>query len=328
MRKCSLCGGRLDRDKRCTFCGLDNTRNDEMYRHLVNQSACSDKPLTHVHEEPTQTIKQEIKLPNKIRTTKKDKNGGKAIIAVLIAVFSIGGALVELVDDMSSNFYSSGYEYIEDYDPYEYVIEDMPEDGASYSTTLSGGQYLVGVDIPVGIYTVTAQGTRYGDISIEDAKNGIYYYEWLDEDGSIEDIRLYEGASFSVSAGFTVYMETENAQECNTLSVGNFEAEEVQLQDGMVAGVDFPIGVYDIVYIPSGDEYDYGSVYWTVITEEGYEVQRDIFVDAEGETVTYQNVALPKDTVINLEDIAEEKVRLVPTEKVYQTDLNEIYRAY
>ncbi len=329
MKKCSLCGGRLDRNKKCTLCGLDNTKSDKMYDGLVNQSECSEEPLTHVHEEPNQNASQEIRLPNKVRTIKKDKNAGKAIIALMIAVFSIGGGLLELVDDLSSNYYSSGtYEFEEEYDPYEYVTEDMPVDGVSYSTTLSGGQYLVGVDIPMGTYTVTAQDGRYGDISIEDSKNGIYYYEWLDEDGSIGDIRLYEGASFSVSAGFTVYMEAENAQEYNALSVGNFEAEEVQLQDGMVAGIDFPIGVYDIVYIPSGDEYEYGNVYWTVTTEEGYEMQRGIFMSAEGEAVRYQNVALPKDTIMNLEDIGEEKVRLVPTENVYQTDLYEIYKAY
>ena len=53
MRRCSLCGGRLDLSKRCTLCGLDNTQNDEMYRHLVNRSDCADKPLTHVHAEKT-----------------------------------------------------------------------------------------------------------------------------------------------------------------------------------------------------------------------------------------------------------------------------------
>ena len=49
MVKCSLCGGNLDSKKRCTFCGLDNTKNDDMYKHLVNQNDCSNQPLTHIH---------------------------------------------------------------------------------------------------------------------------------------------------------------------------------------------------------------------------------------------------------------------------------------
>lgn len=335
MKKCSLCGGRLDRNKRCTLCGLDNTKSDEMYKDLVNQSVCSKEPLTHVHEEPTQIPQKETKLFEKVQSVKKVQsakpmiNTGKVMWAVIFAVIFLVVGLIELISDISSDYYYGGiYEYEEEYDPYEYVIEDMPEDGMSYSNTLSGGQYLVGVDIPMGTYTVTVQGTGDGDISIGDAQNSIYYYEWLDQDGSAEDIRLYEGASFTVSPGLVVSIEAENAQEYNALDVGNFLTEEVKLQDEMVAGIDFPAGVYDIVYTANTEEYDYGNVYWTVTTEEGYEVQRDIFFDTEEKTITYQNVAFPEGTVIWMENIAEESVRLVPSEKVFQTDWYEIYRAF
>lgn len=337
MKKCSLCGGKLDRNKRCTICGLDNTKSDEMYKGLVNQSVCSEEPLTHVHEEPVQIPKKEIKPFEKIQSVKNVQsakqipriNKGKGTWTVILTVIFLVVGLIELIGDISSDYYYGGiYEYEEEYDPYEYVIEDMPEDGVSYSNTLSGGQYLVGVDIPMGTYNVIVQGTGDGDISIEDAKNSIYYYEWLDQDGSAEDIRLYEGASFTVSPGLEVSIKTENAQEYNALDVGNFLTEEVKLQDEMVAGIDFPAGVYDIVYTANTEEYDYGNVYWTVTTEEGYEVQRDIFFDTEEGTITYQNVAFPEGTVIWMENIAEESVRLVPSEKVFQTDLYAIYRAF
>ena len=49
MKRCSLCGGRLDLNKKCTLCGLDNSKNDDNYKHLVNRNACEHQPLTHVH---------------------------------------------------------------------------------------------------------------------------------------------------------------------------------------------------------------------------------------------------------------------------------------
>lgn len=51
VKRCTLCGGKLDSQKRCTLCGLDNTKNDSMYKHMVNKNDCAKEPLTHVHEE-------------------------------------------------------------------------------------------------------------------------------------------------------------------------------------------------------------------------------------------------------------------------------------
>ena len=66
MKRCSLCGGRLDLNKRCTFCGLDNTQNDEQYKHLLNQSNCKHEPLTHVHTESANQDAKEENLMTKI----------------------------------------------------------------------------------------------------------------------------------------------------------------------------------------------------------------------------------------------------------------------
>ena len=50
-RTCSLCGGKLDSNRRCLECGLDNSKNDDMYKKMLKQSQCENKPLTHVHNE-------------------------------------------------------------------------------------------------------------------------------------------------------------------------------------------------------------------------------------------------------------------------------------
>jgi len=80
MKKCTLCGGTLDATKRCTFCGLDNTKNDDMYRGIINQNDCEDEPLTHVHEEPTYSRRPQVQL---------SKEQIRAIIIVIIMIIAV-----------------------------------------------------------------------------------------------------------------------------------------------------------------------------------------------------------------------------------------------
>lgn len=50
-KRCTLCGGKLNKEKRCVECGLMNDKDDSQYTHRVNQSVCDGSPLTHVHSE-------------------------------------------------------------------------------------------------------------------------------------------------------------------------------------------------------------------------------------------------------------------------------------
>ena len=81
MKKCTLCGGKLDYHKKCTFCGLDNTKNDDAYRHLLNQSACADEPLTHVHEDVPMYGKSEKKTSGQLDF--------KTVVGIIVALFTI-----------------------------------------------------------------------------------------------------------------------------------------------------------------------------------------------------------------------------------------------
>ena len=91
MKDCSLCGGKLDRNNRCTLCGLDNTKNDSMYKHMINRNECANEPLTHVHEEPqkpkvTYTYRNTPPTNQNSKQKQKKPKGCAAFIGVFIPI--------------------------------------------------------------------------------------------------------------------------------------------------------------------------------------------------------------------------------------------------
>lgn len=46
-KRCTLCGGKLNSERVCTECGLDNSRSEKYYK--INESSCDGMPLTHTH---------------------------------------------------------------------------------------------------------------------------------------------------------------------------------------------------------------------------------------------------------------------------------------
>ena len=62
-----------------------------------------------------------------------------------------------------------------DYDHYQYVTREIPKEGESADYELASGNYVAGVEIPEGIYTVTPQDD-YDTVQIDDPENSIYLY--------------------------------------------------------------------------------------------------------------------------------------------------------
>lgn len=73
-KRCTLCGGKLNAERICVECGLNNTKYQSKY--ILNQSSCDSKPLTHVHEEKKQK-KSQTENKYQYDLQKKEKNISK-----------------------------------------------------------------------------------------------------------------------------------------------------------------------------------------------------------------------------------------------------------
>lgn len=338
MKTCSLCGGKLDSNRRCTFCGLDNTKNDDMYKHLINQNDCGAGPLTHVHAAPEKKHSNHTyttpkytgqKTIHKSKTSSK-KGGVATVFGVIAIIATLGSSIFGFVENVVVDDYDYSYSVEEeiDYDPYEYVTYDLPETGMTYSVTLEPGIYHVGTHIPEGTYTAEVVQGSYGAVEIQDNANSIYLFENIgfdDEQMVATDLRLYHNGFFKVSTGVVVEIAAENVQTTELTTTQNTLTNSYVLTDEAVAEEDFPAGVYNIVYNADNGEYEYGEFRYSVPMED-YEYELSVFFDWSVGAETYHNVVLPKGTVIELEDLG--KVTLVPCPDIPALSFEEYYKLF
>ncbi len=319
-KRCTLCGSKLDRNKICTECGLDNTKNDENY--ILNRSSCDEEPLTHVHEEEP-VKKKGHKSEYRPKKAKAEKKKGKLGCLIPIIVFIMGSGILplayELVTDVTHEIISSEQIPEENnYDPYEYIAEELPETGESAGYELTSGTYIVGVHIAPGNY-VAETFDIYDAIEVRDDINSIYLYEYMDKEVNwLEDLRLYEGAVVTITTGTKMILTSENAQTAVIGGIENPLTESFTIKSGqrMTAGVDFEAGVYDVT---AAGEYGYLNL--VIYGEDGEEpyIERQIYLGegyTEGET--YQNLAIPENATI--ECVEEIEFNLEPSEMIPDTN--------
>ena len=215
-----------------------------------------------------------------------------------------------------------------DYDPYAYVTREIPADGVSYSQQFAQGDYVVGVHIPEGTYVMEGQGDNYISLSVDDAENGIYLYESVDDEvTSVDDIRLYTGAVVSISGDGYLTLSADNAQaEQTTGGLPNPLTESVRISGGqtLTVGEDFPAGVYDLSAV-SG----YGAPEITICDQEGNELQTlyPWLTDSSETESIYRNVVLPQGAVFSNTD-EELELELVPSETIVSEDYLGYYDRY
>lgn len=348
-KRCSLCGGKLNRNGICTECGLDNNKSDKNYR--INQSECDHEPLTHVHHGKNEKPEKQPK-PNTPRqswqgsTTTYSGNTGSTgstgrkksgknkkpgriiskIIAVIVIFNVFFGIFQPMVSDILDDAISGYQENTQDYtrsDPYEYVTKELPEDGESVSFELTSGDYVVGVHIPEGNYQADVS-YDYDTVQVDDGDSGLYLYEYAGRtDGDyLDDLRLYNGAIVHISSQTTITLYSDNAQTDNVFYEDNPLAGQkpVTIKEDAIVGPDLPAGVYDLTLV-SGE----GSVDVDIYTEYGESMEtKNLYL---GENCTdgkeYKNLVLPKNAQITLDDNME--LRLTPSEKVSTTDYYQYY---
>lgn len=223
----------------------------------------------------------------------------------------------------------------EDPHSYEFVSRELDESGDTYIEELEYGEYIVGSQIPEGIYTIRLK-EESGYVNVDDAENTIYLWQDFGTDTKYDellewqDVRLYEGAIVEISDNVTLEFSSENAQTSDLKMKENPNVEEcafsLETEDKIVAGKDFEPGVYD-VSIPEWN--GWGVLYLKVKTtdpydEDGY-YETSIWLDGGESGKTYHNLYLSDGAEIYIEgDPAE----FVPSEKIADIDYKEYYEKY
>ena len=212
-----------------------------------------------------------------------------------------------------------------DYDHYQYVTREIPKEGERADYELSSGNYVAGVEIPEGIYTVTPKDD-YDTVQIDDPENSIYLYEYTEgKKDKIEDIRLYKGAHLTLNCKTTVKLPTDNAQDVEAMETAGqsnplTESVDIKGQKTLTAGRDLEPGIYDLSRVSGA-----GNVDVIIYSDEQEEINswsQCLSEDGiDGETFHY--LVIPENATMEVsEDL---KIRLTPSEQIASTDYYGFY---
>lgn len=212
-----------------------------------------------------------------------------------------------------------------DYDHYQYVTREIPKEGESADYELTSGNYVAGVEIPEGIYTVTPRDD-YDTVQIDDPENSIYLYEYTEgKKDKIKDIRLYRGAHLTLNCRTTVKLHTDNAQDVEAMETAGqsnplTESVDIKGQKTLTAGRDLEPGIYDLSRVSGA-----GNVDVIIYSDEQEEINswsQCLSEDGiDGETFHY--LVIPENATMEVsEDL---KIRLTPSEQIASTDYYGFY---
>ena len=212
-----------------------------------------------------------------------------------------------------------------DYDHYQYMTREIPKEGESADYELASGNYVAGVEIPEGIYTVTPQDD-YDTVQIDDPENSIYLYEYTEgKKDKIKDIRLYKGAHLTLNCRTTVKLHTDNAQDVEAMETAGqsnplTESVDIKGQKTLTAGRNLEPGIYDLSRVSGA-----GNVDVIIYSDEQEEINswsQCLSEDGiDGETFHY--LVIPENATMEVsEDL---KIRLTPSEQIASTDYYGFY---
>ena len=212
-----------------------------------------------------------------------------------------------------------------EYDHYQYVTREIPKEGESADYELASGNYVAGVEIPEGIYTVTPKDD-YDTVQIDDPENSIYLYEYTEgKKDKIKDIRLYKGAHLTLNCRTTVKLHTDNAQDVEAMETAGqsnplTESVDIKGQKTLTAGRDLEPGIYDLSRVSGA-----GNVDVIIYSDEQEEINswsQCLSEDGiDGETFHY--LVIPENATMEVsEDL---KIRLTPSEQIASTDYYGFY---
>jgi len=272
--RCSLCGERLDKSLRCTVCGLDNTKNDDMYKHLINQNDCQDEPLSHVHEEPkinknygkvTYTYK---KNSDTVRKSAKNSKKKGSTLGKIISAIIIFGSIVPVITAIIGNVaFGVGRE--------EAIPEYILEDDFKFEYYLDPGFYEVGVHIPEGDYEVALIDDGYGWLDVYEFDGNTFVMKdccsFDSEDDSRWILTLEEEDFVVISSDNSLSLRTSSDTYDMETGIDIGFEECYYIENSAVAWQDFPQGVYDIYYEQESED-EWGQVNIKIYDAWGREI--------------------------------------------------------
>lgn len=301
----------------------------------------ANPPARHGAGSSSRRQKQDVSSWQKRQNSGASRSRAVIVIVILViliciagpVLFQIGKSVIETGTVPDTDSWQSAVDSLfsdddssldlNDYDAYDYVTREIPEDGTDYEVTLSDGFYQVGIHIPEGVYHVEL-AEESADLHIADTENIIYDSVWFgdeteyDEVTEADDIRLYNGAEISITGGGSLLFTTDNAQPFTQETAANPLTESFILEEGSsTAGESIPEGMYDILlaetdeYISFGLEISYPnelSEYLWASNSSGEPEER------------IRNVIIPAGTELTLDG---GPVKLEPSEGYFEADLSD-----
>ena len=298
----------------------------------------ANPPARHGAGSSSRRQKQDVSSWQKRQNSGASRSRAVIVIVILViliciagpVLFQIGKSVIETGTVPDTDSWQSAVDSLfsdddssldfNDYDAYDYVTREIPEDGTDYEVTLSDGFYQVGIHIPEGVYHVEL-AEESADLHIADTENIIYDSVWFgdeteyDEVTEADDIRLYNGAEISITGGGSLLFTTDNAQPFTQETAANPLTESFILEEGVsIAGENIPEGIYDIL-LAEDDEYISFGLEISYPNELSEYLWASNFSGEPEERI--RNVIIPDGTELTLDG---GPVKLVPSEGYFEAD--------
>lgn len=339
-KRCYLCGGKVS-GGRCVDCGL-REKKTEKKTYRLNYSATEKRIKNRASVESLQD-KKEVQKVQKPKKEEKDRvsqmktpapaRRNKRRFGTLGFIISIILVVLGVIGSYTKEKYETVTTESEAYVPYEYTAHELSDEGEVFEIILEPGQYKTGVHIPEGRYVVYLEEGR-GNALVDDYENSIYMWQSFGDEEEYDevlewgDVRLYQGSIFEVSGNVRLRLYTENAQSGMLSSIENPLTEEVLLRKGetVIAGEDFPEGVYDFQAISDWTTISYRIPLYTDYEDEELNFLNETeWVSSNDLDFVYRNVVLPAGTAVCAQDADG---MLVPSQVVETEDYDSYYDIY
>lgn len=313
--RCSLCGGKLDGNKICTECGLDNSKSEKNYH--INQSSCDGQPLTHEHHSKYYsgstdsqkgqkgTRQQTRDMQNrKQRTQKKNKrpetgrtyntyieNGEKArksgnrriiLTIIIIGIVIVFSSVIPLLEQFISEQDSGSASYSSDYydDNYDYDYDYDPYANVTREEPTGGERYSE--QFSQGDYVV---GTHIPEGTYTMTGDGENYISLSVEDRE-NGIYLFEITDSETTSAddirlFTGAVVTISEGGYVTLSADNAQTDKMAGQPNPLTGT---VRVSEGETLTAGKDFPAGV--YDITAAEGYGSPDITIYDQDGNAIS------------------------------------------